>query len=293
LNTIKNRGDSSVGIRTLNQRNCKIWKNDIDFTGSPSNAIGIKHYDRTDSEWDGHPVDILWTEDWECSNNKIRNAYYGIESITNYASTISKQKRIKISENDFWNIKKAPIRWGSGLAGTDIDYMWIDRNRVHDWAGVFEGAITLVGEVDNVNGFKNVYIRDNFTADNSSANAGSLRFSAVSVKEVSGNSIVSTGSYGAISLVNSSIIELTRDNIGYTTENFGTATIPSGATTIVVPHGLAKTPTSQNISITPTNNLGNATKFWFSNVTTTQFTINVNVDPTGSGATFSWSAKIK
>lgn len=293
LNTTKNIGNGSVGIRTLNQRNCKIWRNDIDFTGSPDNAIGVKHYDRTDSEWDGHPVDILWTEDWECNENKIRNAYYGIESVQTGANVINKQKRVKIFANDFWNIKKAPIRWGSGLAGTDIDFLWIDKNKAHDWTGTLEGAITLIGEVGNASGFKNVYVRDNFTADNPATNAGSLRFSAVSVKEVSGNSITSTGSYGAISLVNSATIELTRDNIGYTTENFGTATIANGTTTIAVSHGLSKTPTAQNISITPTNNLGNATKFWVSNVTATQFTINVNIDPAGSGATFAWNVEVK
>ncbi len=41
--------------------------------------------------------------------------------------------------------------------------------------------------------------------------------------------------------------------------------------------------------MTPTNNLGNAAKFWISDVTGTQFRINVDADPGESTATFVWS----
>jgi hypothetical protein len=73
----------------------------------------------------------------------------------------------------------------------------------------------------------------------------------------------------------------------------GTATVANGATTTVVTHGLSVTPTLQNISVTPTNNMGNATKFWISTPTSTQFTINVNTDPGATTATFVWTASIR
>jgi hypothetical protein len=71
----------------------------------------------------------------------------------------------------------------------------------------------------------------------------------------------------------------------------GTATVASGQTSIVVTHGYGATPVLQDITVTPTNNLGSAAKFWISTPTSTQFTINVNADPTGSGATFVWRVK--
>jgi hypothetical protein len=80
---------------------------------------------------------------------------------------------------------------------------------------------------------------------------------------------------------------IVRNNIGWKTENNGTATITSGTTSIAVTHGLDITPPAGSVVVTPTNNLGSATKFWISNVTNTQFTINVNVDPAAS-ATFAW-----
>lgn len=82
-----------------------------------------------------------------------------------------------------------------------------------------------------------------------------------------------------------------RNNIGWVTESDGTVTVANGTTSIVVNHGLSGTPTAGNLSVTPTNNLGNATKFWISTITATQFTINVDVDPGATTATFAWMAR--
>jgi hypothetical protein len=84
---------------------------------------------------------------------------------------------------------------------------------------------------------------------------------------------------------------MVRNNLGWTTDNFGTATVANATTSIAVNHGLNITPTIGNISVTPTNSLGTATKFWVSNPTNTQFTINVNADPGATTATFAWSIK--
>jgi hypothetical protein len=72
--------------------------------------------------------------------------------------------------------------------------------------------------------------------------------------------------------------------------NNGNATVANGSTSIAVTHGLEETPGLSDIQVTPTNNLGNATKFWVSNPTSTQFTINVDADPGATTATFAWQA---
>lgn len=82
-------------------------------------------------------------------------------------------------------------------------------------------------------------------------------------------------------------------NIGFVTEANGTATVANGATTATVTHGLARTPAVKDITLTPTNNLGNATKYWVSGPTSTQFTVNVNADPGAGTATFAWSAEVR
>jgi hypothetical protein len=81
-------------------------------------------------------------------------------------------------------------------------------------------------------------------------------------------------------------------NLGWVTEANGTATVANGATTAVVTHGLGRTPALKDIAVTPTNNMGNATKFWVSSPTSTQFTINVGSDPGATTATFAWQAKV-
>lgn len=86
---------------------------------------------------------------------------------------------------------------------------------------------------------------------------------------------------------------IVRNTTDFVTENNGTAVVASGSTSIVVTHGLNRTPALKDISVTPTNSLGNATKFWISTPTATQFTINVDADPGATTATFAWSAEIK
>lgn len=84
-----------------------------------------------------------------------------------------------------------------------------------------------------------------------------------------------------------------RHNVGFATEAQGIATIASASTSVTVAHGLAATPSLQNIVVTPTNNLGSATKFWISGATSSQFTINVNAAPGAATATFAWTAAIQ
>jgi hypothetical protein len=83
-------------------------------------------------------------------------------------------------------------------------------------------------------------------------------------------------------------------NTGWITENSGTATVAAGGpTTVVVAHGLSVTPAAKDIVVSPTNNMGSATKFWVNTIGATNFTINVDVSPGASStATFAWQAKV-
>jgi hypothetical protein len=85
---------------------------------------------------------------------------------------------------------------------------------------------------------------------------------------------------------------IVRNNIGWVTESSGTATIANGTTSIAVTHGLSVTPALGNISVTATNGLGNATRFWISGATSSQFTINVDINPGATTATFAWMARM-
>jgi polygalacturonase len=74
---------------------------------------------------------------------------------------------------------------------------------------------------------------------------------------------------------------------GFVIKNNGSATLASGTTSIVVDHGLAVTPANTQISVTPRSSLSGGGSWWISNVTATQFTINVQTAPSAS-IFFSW-----
>lgn len=106
---------------------------------------------------------------------------------------------------------------------------------------------------------------------------------------VSGTTVTDNIFYGASTFTNSGTASRIYQNLNKRTEYVGNATVANGTTTKVVTHNVNQgTPTQ--VFLTPTNDLGNATKFWVSNITSTQFTVNVDVDPGAGTATFAWRA---
>jgi hypothetical protein len=78
-------------------------------------------------------------------------------------------------------------------------------------------------------------------------------------------------------------------NVGWATENSGTATLANGTTSIVVTHGLAVTPTAGDIVVAPIEAWGNMTQFYIDTYTSTQFTIHADTNP-GQDVDFAWKA---
>lgn len=93
-------------------------------------------------------------------------------------------------------------------------------------------------------------------------------------------------------VITSSTGSIVKDNIGYKTENYGTATVANATTEISVAHGLAATPA--RVAVWPTNNLGTAAKFWVpaADIGATNFKIKVDADPGAGTATFGWLASV-
>lgn len=82
-------------------------------------------------------------------------------------------------------------------------------------------------------------------------------------------------------------------NLGYVTANSGTGSIASGATTAVITHGLSVTPTVDDISITfAEQGSSDYGRWWVSTITSTQFTLNVSVNPGASNLDFGWRAMV-
>lgn len=143
--------------------------------------------------------------------------------------------------------------------------------------------------IDNV---QNCTVEGNtFYSDATGTEAGVNLVNGADVNTIVGNTFRAQGSgygLGAVS-PGTGTNNIIRHNKGFVTENSGTASILSGNTSIAVTHGLGFTPSLQQIMVTPTTSLGSASQFWISNPTSTQFTINVNVNPAQT-VTFAWQA---
>ncbi|MHB8276352.1 MAG: right-handed parallel beta-helix repeat-containing protein [Candidatus Humimicrobiaceae bacterium] len=106
-----------------------------------------------------------------------------------------------------------------------------------------------------------------------------------------GNSFATYGSNQIAFNRGSGSTSIIRNNKGWVTENSGTGTIASGATTSVITHGLSVTPTLKDISITlgelSTTDPG---QIYITNIGATTFTVNCRTNPGVSGLDFAWQA---
>jgi len=79
-------------------------------------------------------------------------------------------------------------------------------------------------------------------------------------------------------------------NLGYVTENGGTDTLTNGTTEVIITHGLAYTPSAEDIDVHPIETLNNASFWWVDTITSTTFKIKVNADP-AQDVDFKWSVR--
>lgn len=103
---------------------------------------------------------------------------------------------------------------------------------------------------------------------------------------------VCTGQDGAVISGTPASAFIVRNNPSFVTENSGTGSIASGATTDVITHGLSYTPTAAEIVITLTENPTNTPgAIWVDTIDGTNFTVNCENDPGASNLDFSWSVR--
>jgi hypothetical protein len=94
--------------------------------------------------------------------------------------------------------------------------------------------------------------------------------------------------YNGITVIGTQTNIVRNNGPGTICEKTGSATLLSSATSVVVIHGLSYTPSIDDVRITPRNDINPAVRLWVTTMTSTQFTINSNVSPTGD-CFISWS----
>lgn len=242
--------------------------------------------------------------------NHVSDCYFG-ESLPIGVSLASGTSENKVADCTFFGVSTAVAinashrntvtdniidETGShGITITSANRNQITNNTIRDYGseanqqnGIFINTAGSVDADDNV-------IRGNTIIEaNAEGNSAHIRIAETS--GASNRTLVENNdldSSATVAIQDAGTSTRIRNNRGYVTENNGTATVANATTSIAVTHGLSTTPALDDISVTPTNDLGNATKFWISTPTSTQFTINVDADPGAGTATFVWTASIQ
>ena len=239
-------------------------------------------------------INILNTSRVSIINNKFLKS----ATVTNTSGpiVISQSNNILISNNYFFDSSASMIRITTG------SLIFISNNYFESYrlTGIDSNPSTNTDIVNNKftgttqsNG-RAILVRSSSSNINVKGNFMTGQDARIEVTGTTATNIVLDNNYLSSINIASGLLAQTRTlrNIGYVTENSGSATITSLNTSVVVNHGINRLPSLSNISITPQNSLGNSSKFWISNVTTTQFTINVDVSPSSIDAIFSWKVII-
>lgn len=225
-----------------------------------------------------------------------------LNTISDNTFQLSSPTGVGVTANSGTTVIKG-LTFTGNTCQVSTDRKWIDFNSALLQNSIFANNTALIlSTTTHVTGtgiweFNNLgaggcdFTGNAFTSERSSTPVHAIKFNSVAGCAVVGNRmrgfatpITATTWAGASWFGNN----------GFKTQADGTAVIAVGATTTTVTHGLTH-PQANNaryIKVTPNNNLGNATKFWVTNVTATTFDIAVDKDPTVYQANFTWSINV-
>ncbi|KKM54645.1 hypothetical protein LCGC14_1553260 [marine sediment metagenome] len=208
------------------------------------------------------------------SNNIVEAGTIGIELDPQDAGTFS---NILLANN----ILRGNTINGIRCTATSVTGLSIIGNIILDYgAGNSKGIFLEAANAD-------ILILGNYVnTTQSGTSTESIRWTGATPTLV-GNVFLGSRSTSEV-FTNATFPAIAAHNIGITSVNTGTSNIATGNTEVTATHGLDFLPLSSGISVTATNDLGNAAKFWIDTITTTTFKIKVDADPGATTATFAW-----
>ncbi len=208
-------------------------------------------------------------------------------------------KQIAIIGNEFRTYRIMVNTTGLDDAHTDcVENLYICGNNFSGRADTGTSSLGLIRLSGNTNitgthGFKNVFIANNYFAPKAVGSTGNPRDIDLTTTGMS-NIVIMNNCFNNNGVTNINSYPNVKGNVSFAGTaatrdcNSGTATISSGtATSVTVTHGVGYTPLLENISVTPTTNLGTAAKYWVSTPTSGTFIININAGA-GASSTFAW-----
>ena len=270
-----------------------VWVKDVDM--KTANEAGINAQSAADFQIDlcncGSNVGYgIWVKD--SSNAGISNSYvYTGGSTANnpgiylQASNNMRVVNNRVNTNGYEGIEILASSSGVGLHNIVANNVIYNNGQTSSRAG-----IRISGSGAGIPSNNTIIGNSIFDDQGSKTQSRSIQEDGTANGNlIIGNDVDKCSITPCISTVGASTI--VRNNKGFTTENSGSASVASGATTATVTHGLSYTPSINDIVITPQGNWGSCANWWVSSPTSTQFTINCSVAPGGSGLTFGWSIK--
>lgn len=194
-------------------------------------------------------------EEWRITNNGIKsNCWHGIWLDGSHMNTITANHISRNIKNGIY------MTWATSNIIAENHIFWNDAGITKSWDG-----IDLLSSSSNM-------IMGNYLLTNRG------RAIDISDKNCSRNYIINnfiTGEHIMPQIRNIGEENIIKGNMGFKTENSGTAIIPAGLTSITIPHGLPKTP--KIVIATSRANIG---AIWIPHRNETHITISCSTTPT-------------
>ena len=147
-----------------------------------------------------------------------------------------------ITGNEFVNVQQNAIRWGANSPDTNAHGFYVIGNEITEWRGSNDSAISILGDTTSVGSFDGIHVSHNTIAENvEGTNHGGIAFSAVTVDDISDNTIMTTGTRGKIRQANGAVLN----------EQAGLAATYTSDTSLTYEELVFGDASSGNISIRP------------------------------------------
>jgi hypothetical protein len=261
------------GIK-INQATGKYQAHNINISEVVLRSCGANAYEAS--------LDLVQVEYVNIGQAIVEGAYgYGLRCQNlrraNFAQVIMRDRR-----------DDTPQAWDAIFLGPSTTDVTLQQVQVHDWVSVPSNCAGI-----HINGAKRTIVG---SAVLSNVDWWDIRVTSTAENTIIESAVLSGHGSGGLNDagVNTRIGKLIQGVNGANYKPFqsgGTGTIASGATSVVVDHGLAFTPSARNVFVTPTSNSANDPgTIWVDAFTPTQFTVRCRTDPGEPGLSFAWHA---
>jgi parallel beta-helix repeat protein len=278
-------GGGVAGIHILNQNHCQISDNQIILQSTHGIWLkGAEQCSVVGNACRANTLDGIMLETGSQGSN--------YNTIADNVCSFNSRRGINLDTSPVGNTIRGNIITANGESGLRL-YKAASNSIIGNQ--IFNNGITTSPKAgvyladDGTGASSTNRIIGNYISDAGAGNQTTAIYNGATASNtvIVGNELVATTE---VDIAGGNILHA-RDNIGWKTQNRGNSSIPNGATTVTINHGLDVTPEASDFNLMQSSGAPTNPSYLMgvTSITSTQFTVSANANPGASALAFEWA----